>query len=251
MNEHLRDDARLGSQLLRLGSADSVPGSLRPEGAKRETGTRNESRENQVAGTKSRNQVVARGTVAAQSNGSAGNVRGASRDPLRGEWCTPRWLAEAVGPWDLDPFSNARSHVVATHACWLERGDDGFGDGTPGSYYRAKVGQSYADASTRVWIQPPYARGFVSRVFEHYGHTRFCALLRFDPRPPWFDAFYNAAELVAVLRRTPDGKPFGFEPPPGVTASSNTFPHALFYRRAEDATPEVLRHCAAWRKARR
>jgi len=186
--------------------------------------------------------------ILAQRVAPRGTVRGDSRDPLRGEWCTPKWLAEAVGFFGLDPFSNARSHVRANRVLWLERGDCGFGDGTRGSFRCATTGQHVASCETRVWIQPPYARGFVMRAFEHYGHTRFVALLRFDPRPPWFDAFYDASELVAVLRSDPDGRPFGFEPPPGVKASSSTFPHALFFSRAEDATPEALRHCLAWRK---
>jgi hypothetical protein len=175
------------------------------------------------------------------------NVRGKSGDPNRGNWCTPKWLAKYVGPWDLDPFSNPRSHIVARDACMLEDGGDGFGDhSTPGSYRCAGSPERVAQASARVWIQPPYS--IVQLVLNHYRHTRWCALLRFDPRPKWFDDVYEAAELVCVIRNDPDGKPFNFEPPPGVTASSNMFPHALFYRRADDVTDAALRHTIAWRK---
>lgn len=180
----------------------------------------------------------------------AGNVRGGSTDPARGGYCTPKWLADAVGEFDLDPFSNPRSHIAATHACWLERGDDGFGDQPPGSFRTCGKTQTARD-SWKVWLQPPYERGFVARAFEHYVHTAWVALLRFDPRTAWFDAVYEAAELVAVIRSDPRGKPFGFEAPPGVKLSSLTFPHALYFRNAEDATPAALRHCAAWRKRRR
>lgn len=173
------------------------------------------------------------------------HVRGGTDDPARGSWCTPKDLADAVGPFDLDPFSNPRSHIQATHACMLEDHGDGFGRGDPGSY---KIGGRFplwsnAFDSTRVWLQPPYVKGFVQRAFRHYAHTRWTALLRFDPRPPWWREVYRASELVAVVV-------VEFEPPPGVVdLGGNSFPHALYYRRAEDVTPAVLRKAAAvWRK---
>jgi hypothetical protein len=103
-----------------------------------------------------------------------------------------------------------------------------------------------ATEMAHVWLQPDYR--FVLRAFNHYRHTRWIALLRFDPRPEWFDEIYEGAELVAVIRHDPEGRPFGFEPPPGVTASTNTFPHALYARHAEDVPRAALRYCAAWRK---
>lgn len=178
----------------------------------------------------------------------SGNVRGNSKDPNRGKWCTPEWLAKAVGPFDLDPFSNPHSHIVSEFACMLEDGGDGFGAGVAGSFRVGKEETRSATERTSVWLQPPYELGFVSRAFEHYRHTRWVALLRFDPRPKWFDPIFDSSELVCVIRSDPNGDPFGFEPPPGVAESSNTFPHALYYRCAEDVTSEVLRWCIAWRK---
>lgn len=174
------------------------------------------------------------------------NVRGKSGDPNRGQWCTNRVLASAVGTFDLDPFSNARSHIVSDAACWLERGDDGFGDGTPGSYRIAGRGLLKAGAATKVWGQPPYS--ITLRAFRHYAHTRWAFLLRFDPRPEWFDLIYDAAELVCVLR---DKGVRDFEPPPGVKQSGSTFPHAIYYRHAADVTDEVLAVSIAWRKKSR
>lgn len=197
--------------------------------------------------------------TAKQAANSAANVRGKSGDPARGAACTPLWLAQAVGRFDLDPFSNERSHIAADAACWLERGDDGFGDvepsdRVPGVY--TTLGRTHvASASTRTWIQPPY--DIVLRAYRHYRHTAWTALLRFDPRPEWFDEIYGDAELVCVPRGTYDAAgnristTFNFELAPGLRASGNTFPHALYYRRAEDATPEVLRSCVSWRKKRR
>lgn len=179
------------------------------------------------------------------SRSQPGNVRGGSRDPARGTWCTARKLADALGSFHVDPFSNPRSHVRSEHDCQLERGDDGFGDGSEGSY-RIGTQLHTASSETRVFIQPDYS--FVLRALRHYMHTRWVALLRFDPRPEWFDMVYDAAELVAVVR-DPDAR--DFEPPPGVTSPGSTFPHAIYFRRAEDATPEMLRMCIAFRKRSR
>lgn len=175
------------------------------------------------------------------------NVRGNSRDPLRGSYCTPKWLADVMGPFDLDPFSNPRSHIRAERACMLEDGGDGFGDGTPGSFRSGAHGElQRTTADSCVWLQPDYQVAL--RALGHYACTRWVALLRFDPRTRWFDLVYGAAELVAVIRHDPDGRPFGFEAPPGIETSSNTFPHALYARCAEDIPDEALRFCCAWRK---
>ena len=170
------------------------------------------------------------------------NANGGSRELARGGYCTPEDWAEHVGRWDLDPFSNPRSHIVATERCMLEDGGDGFGDGkTPGSYRVGRGPVQVASKHTRVWIQPDYL--FVDEALAHYGHTRFCALLRFDPSTRWFQRVYRLAALVCVPRL----KRFEFEPPPGVKASKNPYPHALYNAREQDATPAVLRRCVAWR----
>ena len=163
------------------------------------------------------------------------NVHGGSGDPDRGTWCTPAWLAELIGKFDLDPCSNSRSHVRATVRRALEDGDDGL---DPDWLLSPLVVNG-----PRVFVNPPYENGSVPRWIAGYAHTRFCFLLRFDPSTDWFADLYRRSELVAV----PRGRRINFEPPPGVRASSNTFPHALFYRHAEDATPALLRACFAWR----
>lgn len=159
-------------------------------------------------------------------------LRTAGAEPDRDSWCTPRWLATAIGPWDLDPCANSRSHVAATRRFDLAAGQDGL---------ELASAQS---AACRVWINPPYSRGQVERWFAAYRHTAWCFLLRFDPSTAWFAAIYAAAALVAV----PVGQRVNFEPPPGVRGSSNPYPHALFFARESDATPELLRLCVAWRK---
>lgn len=166
-------------------------------------------------------------------------------DEQRGAWCTPKKYAIAVGPHHLDPFSNARSHILAGVTCELERGDDGFGVGAleyrPGAFYTRTGGYDYAGADWRVWIQPDYK--YVLEAVRHYGHTRFTALLRLDPSTEWFGELYAISEAIYVPRRDR----IEFDPPPGVEPSSNPFPHGFFYRRAEDATAEIRSLCFEWR----
>lgn len=168
------------------------------------------------------------------------NVLGGSTDADRGSWCTPKWLAEMIGPFDLDPCSNPRSHIVAGRRVMLEGGDDGL---VP---HQGGVKLRVADWS-RVFINPPYANGSVLRWFDAYKHTAWCFLLRFDPSTEWFAEVYDAASLIAV----PKGRRVNFEPPPGVKASSNAIAHALYYRREQDATSAVLKQCVCWRKRAR
>jgi hypothetical protein len=200
------------------------------------------------------------------------NLFGGSGEVDRGKWRTPKKWAGYVGPWDLDPFSNPDSHIEALVHCMLERGDDAFGGRTlgerlvgeylvtsthgkplgPGELARLKngklasrVGRRIAGEHTRVWIQPPYE--LVDQALDHFGHTRFCALLRFDTRTKWFDRLYRLIHerrgLIACTRGS-----FNFEPAPGMPKpSSNIFPHALFYADARDVTDAVLRRCFAWR----
>lgn len=160
----------------------------------------------------------------------------------RGAWCTPEPIAIAVGSdWDVDPFSNPRSHIKAHRCCMLENGDDGFGaGGKPGSYRYG--GEIYrADKSIRLWGQPDYS--FVLKAVQHYKHTRFCFLLRLDPSTEWFDLLYGATSLILV----PKGDRIEFDPPPDVEASSNPYPHGLFYAHAKDATKEIRALCYEWR----
>ena len=160
----------------------------------------------------------------------------------RGSWCKPKKYAERVGRFDLDPFTNTRSHIVANHTCMLERGEDGFGglSGDPGAFYE-RSGPMRADEHWRVWIQPPY--DIVLKAIRHYGHTRFTALLRLDPSTQWFAELYALSEVVLV----PAGDRIEFDPPPGIKPSSNPFPHGFFYKRASDV-PDALRElCFEWR----
>lgn len=146
-------------------------------------------------------------------------------EPDRSTWCTPQPLARKLGAWDLDPCSNDRSHIEALRTFDFDRrGQDGL-----------KLAR-FVSRRWRVFINPPYARGQVPLWVEAYAHVRFCYLLRFDPSTDWFSSLIARCELVCLLRDR-----INFEPPPGVEdPPGSPFPHALFYRRASDATPAIL-----------
>lgn len=180
------------------------------------------------------------------------NVKGGSGDEDRGTWCTSKDWAAVVGLWDLDPFSNPRSHILSAARCMLEDGGDAFGGGEPGArpgLYRtgnahgAHPASGIADELTRVWIQPPYE--LVAAAIAHYGHTRFCALLRWSPDvKAWFPELWKRTAVVCH----PFGERMDFEPPPGVDKSGDMpFPHALYYAHEADVTDEVRARCIVWR----
>lgn len=148
----------------------------------------------------------------------------------RNSWCTPKWIADAIGYFDLDPCSNARSHIRSIERFLLENGQDGL----------ALAGT--VKASARVFLNTPYEGGQVIRWVRGYKHTRFCFLVRLDTSTEWFEELYAAAALICVPKR----ERIEFDPPPGVEASSNPFPHGLVYARAGDATPEIRERCYLW-----
>lgn len=151
--------------------------------------------------------------------------------PDRDTWCTPKWLARAVGEWDVDACTNDRSHIVARILCDLH--------GNPardGLKFSRFVGRD-----ARVWCNPPYSRGQVIKFVNAYRHTRFCFLVRFDPSTTWFEYLWRSSALVCIPHER-----INFEAPPGVELqheTSNPFPHGLFYANADDVTDAVRKLC--------
>ncbi len=127
--------------------------------------------------------------------------------------------------------------------CELERSDDGFGFGSPtrGAYYTAANGYGAATENTKVWLQPPY--DIVLQAIAHYSHSRFVALLRLDSSTEWFEELHAVSELILIPRRDR----IEFDPPPGVKASANPFPHGFYYRRGDDASEAILSLCYEWK----
>lgn len=143
------------------------------------------------------------------------NKYGKSGEAPRGTWCTPKWLADLIGPVDVDPCSNERSHVQA-RVRWGEAEDGIKLAPTVPADWSSYINPDYVDVGT--WI-------------ASYAHTRFMFLLRWDPSTAWF------SRLAAVTRYAwfPIGRRIEFEPPPGVKSSSNPYPHALFMREPPNA----------------
>lgn len=164
---------------------------------------------------------------------AATRKRAAGVEADRDTWCTPKWLAAALGSFDLDPCSNPRSHIEAIYSYQLERGEDGL---------KLLTSKWIDGGSVRTFVNPPYSSGQVKRWVQAYAHTRFCFLLRFDPSTAWFREIYQHCGLVCVPR-----KRVNFDPPPGVKAFSNVYPHALFFARLEDASEQIKRLSYAWR----
>jgi hypothetical protein len=156
--------------------------------------------------------------------------RAAGAAPDRDTWTTPKWIADALGEFNLDPCSNERSVVHARVTYRLDRGEDGI------------ALASLVPDDARVFVNPPYSSGQVMRWVQAYAHTRFCFLLRFDPSTAWFAQLYRQSGLVCVPR-----KRINFDPPPGVDAFSNVYPHALFFARVADASEQIKRLSYAWR----
>lgn len=155
-------------------------------------------------------------------------------DPIdRDTWCTPSWIAESIGVWDLDPCANDRSIIQAERSLRLERGEDGLA-------LAEEVGPG-----ARVFINPPYSD--VGPWIKAYAHTRFCFLLKLDVSTKWFERLFSLTDVILLPRRTR----VEFTPPPGVPpekANAQPFPHALFYAREDDAAPAIRERCfPAWR----
>jgi hypothetical protein len=149
---------------------------------------------------------------------------------------------------------------------------DGLGGGGGDPFWQCNAcGYQTATEFWKVWIQPDY--GFVIEALPHYGHTRFTALLRLDTSTVWFMLMYagiteadlrnpeTRAKITKACKRTHEIKPCAplcevimvpkndrleFVPPPGVKASSNPYPHGLYYKRAADVTEAVRALCYPW-----
>lgn len=149
--------------------------------------------------------------------------------PDRDTWTTPRWIANALGEFDLDPCSNERAVIRAKRTFRLDRGQDGL------------VLAKFVGRSSRVFINCPYSD--VMPWVKAYAHTRFCYLLKFDPSTKWCRELLRRTTLVLF----PIRRRVAFDPPPGVEGSSNQFPHGLFFAHEEDASDKIRKLCFAWR----
>lgn len=179
---------------------------------------------------------------------------GSGTDEERHSTCTPEWLAKLIGKVRLDPCSNPRSHIESVVRCMLENGGDGLWKTPPGEFciFERRPGSfctydethglclGMADEAYDVFINPPYGRGEVEKWIEHYGHTRFIFLLKWSPDTEWFAQLLPKCDYIWFPLVRCD-----FEPPPGVTFSSNPLPHALYLRNPSEELLGRLRG-AGW-----
>lgn len=126
------------------------------------------------------------------------------------EWNTPKWLAESLGPFDLDPCSNHTSHINALLSCGLNHSGQDFRDGL------ALVWEGHS-----VFCNPPYSNPlpWAMKLRDH--NSPWCALVKLDPTTKWWAALMEATPTVAPFR-----KRLKFE---GEKAMTANFPSVLVY----------------------
>ncbi len=102
-------------------------------------------------------------------------------------WCTPRWLADAQGPFAIDPCSNEASHIDAP--CALT----GAGDHDDGLTY------PWGRAS--VFCNPPYSNPlpWCLKLRDHEGP--WVALVKNDSTTRWYAALMEASPSMAPFRK--------------------------------------------------
>ncbi len=120
-------------------------------------------------------------------------------------WNTPRWIADLVGEFDIDPASSPGSHIKAKRRLMLESGDDGL----------------TAEWAGSCWVNPPYSKPlpWCERLRDHSGP--WCALVKLDPTTRSWAALMEIGPTIAPFR-----KRIRFEGPKAMTAN---FPSVLVW----------------------
>ena len=106
--------------------------------------------------------------------------RGASQ-----EWYTPRYIIEALGPFDLDPCAPTETFYTAA-AC-----------------YTKQIGGLSRPWSGRVWLNPPYNHPLIDRFIRRLAdHGNGIALIfnRMDTAM-WHDTIFPTATAIKILRK--------------------------------------------------
>jgi hypothetical protein len=143
-------------------------------------------------------------------------------------WNTPKWLADALGPFDLDPCSNATSHIYTS----VQGSLDGTGLGGDGLLLHW---DGYS-----VFCNPPYSNPlpWAQKLRDHDGP--WCALVKLDPTTKWWAALMEAGPTVAPFR-----KRLKFEGEKSMTAN---FPSVLVWsawRPPAELVPHLWLHTYA------
>lgn len=136
-------------------------------------------------------------------------------------WCTPKWLTDLLGYWDLDPCSNVQSTVQSCERCQLEQSTD--------ECVVSNDGLALAWGARSVFVNPPYSNPLPWAMKLAAHNAPWCALVKLDPSTRWWAALMEASPTIAPFR-----KRLRFESTPAsesVSAKGMTanFPSALVY----------------------
>lgn len=100
------------------------------------------------------------------------------------EWYTPKWIIDALGPFDLDPCAPSESFYTAVKC------------------YTKKVDGLAQEWKGRVWMNPPYKNPligkFMKRMAEHGSGTAL-VFNRMDTAL-WHDIIFPNATAIKILR---------------------------------------------------
>lgn len=137
-------------------------------------------------------------------------------------WCTPKWLADLLGRFDLDPCSNERSHIIAGLYCRLDA-----------IALKLRDGLALDWEERSVYVNPPFSDvgPWATKLAGHAG--AWCALVKLDPSTRWFATLMSANPTVAPFK-----KRIKFE---GDRAMTANFPCALVFKRWEPSD-ELAQH---------
>lgn len=141
-------------------------------------------------------------------------------------WCTPHWLTEMLGRFDLDPCSNAQSTVQSDYRCEQMEPFEGELIGDP---YRIIVhydGLAYDWRTYSVFVNPPYSNPlpWCLKLRDHAGP--WVALLKLDPTTRWWAALMEATPTIAAFRKRIT---FDSAGAPGAKGMTANFPSVLLY----------------------
>lgn len=108
-------------------------------------------------------------------------------------WCTPQWLCDALGGFDLDPCSNPRSLIKSRLRFQLEPLIDS-------QLHIEQCDGLAADWDGSVFCNPPYSDPFpwAKRLVAHNGP--WVALLKLDTTTRWWATLMSSGATWAPFR---------------------------------------------------
>lgn len=127
-------------------------------------------------------------------------------------YCTPKWLADRVGIFDLDPCSNARSHIRTKTSYMLPQ------DGLALPWFG------------RVWLNHPYSNPLPWMRKLGYEHavnraTESLVLAKLDCSTAWWRELTSTPVDIWLFKSR-----IQFEAPDGLKTSTNNFCSVLVHR---------------------